>query len=152
MSSDAKLLQVQYVNTAEEIFQSEKISPIYINDYERLINLAPKYKNKGFEQEAEVRICFRNFLEPRDEQSKIPDVQIDNTQCKMRFSLTNVSNPKSYYDIPFEYNMIKEIILGPKLNITDYDLKIFMCSVSQELYELIKSGKIIIKNTNLSFR
>lgn len=152
LGSTAAIIPVQYVDLMKELCGSVTFDPIHINNFEQLLEWSCKCKNKGFKEEEEVRICFRNYYELCDEQSELPVVKQAGNKCGINFSLAKNAVLKSYYDIPFDYDMINEIIIGPKLNFTTEEVKSYLLTCSTELVSLINSGKIKLTKTALTFR
>ena len=152
LGAKAKVSPVIYINCIEDIFKKKKIDFAHTNNYQLLLEMAPQYKNDGFKEEKEVRIFFRNYFEPRDGEDELPTVLSGGEPCSIGFYLTTDVGLKSYYDILFDYDMIKEVIIGPKLNVGVKELEALLRNLSEELDNYIKNGIIKIEKTKLSFR
>lgn len=152
LSTTAKIAQVKYIASSEEIqeFDDENFSPL--GNYEELLGLAPKYKNKGFEEEKEVRVYFRNHFLPDYGQQKLPKVEVGDKPCNIHYITKKKSWVKSYYNIPFDYGMINKIIIGPKLNMSIEEFKAYTAKISLEFCCLIDEVGISVEKTKLSFR
>ena len=152
LESKAEIIPVLYIDSMKELCESVKSDPIHAKHFEQLLKWSCKYKNKGFKEEEEVRICFRNYYEFCDEQYELPVVKQAGNKCDLNFILTKNAILKSYYDILFDYDMINEIMIGPRLNFTPGELKTYLLNCSVELYNLISKGQIKLTKTKLSFR
>lgn len=152
LGEKAKVSSVKYVNCSEDIFKGKKIDFVHVNNYPFLLEMAPQYKNDGFKEEQEVRVFFKNYFELRDGADTLPTVLSGADPCTIGFCFTTAVGLKSYYDIPFNYNMIKEVIIGPKLNIEIKELDLLLRNSSEELYDYVKSGNVKIEKTKLSYR
>lgn len=120
------------------------------NNVENLLRLSVVSKNKGFEEECEYRMYFENFEKVDHANQPLPKVIVGNHKpCEIDFSIHN-NDLKSYFDLSFTFDLIDEIIIGPKLNITEELLNSFLvkCDTNNE----IDFSKLKIETTKLSYR
>ena len=118
-----------------------------VNGFKKLLKETPKYKNKGFEEEKEWRLFFYSFIKQQNQQT-LPTVKIMNKQISIDFMPYGGNQIKFYYDIPFELSMISEIIIGPKMNVVEDEIR----TIINEADGDIDLEKIKIEKTKLTFR
>lgn len=149
----AQLIDVEYINMVEDeklAKELKALGPIHVNNYGKILELMPKYKNDGFKEERESRIVFSNFTKGQNGM-KLPSVRQNDNICELGFCIFNGSDFRSYYDIPFDYDMIKEIIIGPKLNVSLSDIEVILSYAFPQTTKF-KEEQISIEKTRLSFR
>lgn len=152
-----KLDKVQYLSkhNLTNIFDKDKKQEKNFFDYEysKLMEFAPIYKDIGFCEECEWRVYFQCEINNND-YSNLPSVVVsddkDTKEIKVDYQLQNNNDFKSYYDIPFSFDLIKEIIIGPKSKISTDE--VFKLLSYYDRKNELKITKEDIKLTKLSFR
>lgn len=154
LRSKIKLEKLNYIdkNNPEKLNKKfdkwDNSSPF--DNIENLLSLSVLNKNKGFEEECEYRMYFENFEKINIANQPIPKVRVGNHKpCEIDFSINN-NDLKSYFDIPFTFDLIDEIIIGPKLNITEEILQSFLFRYDTD--KEIDFNKLKIETTKLSYR
>jgi len=97
-----------------------------LNNYSKLLECAEQYKNDGFEEEKEYRMHFIGF--ERYNNSQLSHfIEVGDNKVMLDFQLcNNCKDFRSYYDVPITLDLIEEIIIGPKLNLSIDLLKSFL--------------------------
>lgn len=153
LSSKIKLQKLDYIDKNnprklhDEFEKWNNSSPF--DNIEDLLQLAVINKNKEFKEECEYRMFFESF-ETVDEFNKhLPKLKIGEKSCEMEFGLIN-NDYKTYYDVPFTFDLIDEIVIGPKVNVSEELLTSFLvkCDTNNE----IDFSKLKIETTKLSYR
>lgn len=121
----------------------------YFDNIKNLLRLSVLNKNKGFEEECEYRMFFESFEKTNIGNQPLPKLEINNQSCEINFSINN-NDLKSYFDVPFTFDLIDEIIIGPKLNITEEQIKSFLCKCDTK--KEINFNNLKIETTKLSYR
>lgn len=117
---------------------------ILVNNYEALLKNAPKFKNKGFQEEKEWRMYFLGFR-IAEEGNPLPCVQVNGESIKIGFMLYGNNQIKAYYDVPFELNMIREIIIGPKTDISVEELKTIISEYGGNIDINVEQTKLTLR-------
>lgn len=88
-------------------------------------------KNKGFEEEQEVRIAyFPCYFDLLANLNQLPIKNINKMDLKFR---TNKNNLISYFEFKFSQDAIQKIILGPKCSIDKNQLTLFLNKYSPDV-------------------
>lgn len=105
---DIKYLNIENVTFSElhEIFKDMH----NYNYFKFLLKNSPNYKNDGFIFEKEIRMYFQFFIE-----NEVKGVS------SVLFNGHKIEGNDNYYDVPFSFSMIKDIIIGPKVDCLDSD-------------------------------
>ena len=122
---------------------------IPLNNYSQLLECAEKYKNDGFEEEREYRMYFDHYEKP-DNNAITPFITVGNNDVYVNFQLTNnCKDFKSYYDVPITLDLIEEIIIGPKLEVSVDLLKSYLMIYGKDEIDF---DKLNIELTELTYR
>ena len=125
-----KLDSIKYVSKdnpieLENIFDKWN-NTIPLNNYSKLLECAEQYKNDGFEEEKEYRMHFIGFEHYNNSQLS-HFIEVGDNKVMLDFQLcNNCKDFRSYYDVPITLDLIEEIIIGPKLNLSIDLLKSFL--------------------------
>lgn len=115
-----KLEKVEYMdkgNPSERYSHFEK--PNYdhetpVKNIAEVLKISPQYKNIGFKAENEYRLYFPNYLPPFGT-LPLPSISAGGISYSVDFKLSENGTMRSYYELPFPYEMVKKIWIGPKL-------------------------------------
>ena len=157
LSRNASFVEVEYVNKEKMenivntiIDECKKKGDFTINCIPMLIENTCKYKNDGFASEKEHRIYFYNFNGNDECQENNGSQVFDITTSIPTVYYANKEIEKShldYYLIPFELNMISEIIIGPKNSISIDSLVSCLKLIDSQI-----AWDNIVKKTHLTYR
>ena len=99
----------------------------------KLLELSNTYKNSAFKNECERRLYFCNY--------------IGNDNTKIKYNNQYITQYMDmYYDIVFDFSMIKEIIIGPKVNFMGQTI-----GLNKLIYNFIKENDIY-KNLKIKLK
>lgn len=115
-----------------------------VNGFKKLLKETPKYKNKGFEEEKEWRLFFYSFFSDNQE---LPRVHLNQGNSDIQISQQN-----RWYDLPFPLDSIEEIIVGPKVFLSDGAIKYLIKESCEVLFKRIENKQIKFTKTKLSYR
>ena len=79
-----------------------------------ILKISPQFKNIGFQAENEYRLYFPKKLPPAAEEP-LPCVYVGGREYPVDYKLSENGSMKSFYEIPFPFEMVKKIWIGPKL-------------------------------------
>ena len=101
----------------------------------------PFYKNKAFEAEKETRFCYVRTVFPQQFASKSPESSLNNIDC-----MINGTEAKMYLTFPFDPEAVKAIWIGPRVNISENDIRTYLTIKGFD------SGRINIQRSKITMQ
>lgn len=91
--------------------------------YKELLPIMAEYKADGFKEEKEIRLTYWTGDRPHRGEYYVPLKSEEKLDRKYR--IIGDSNITGYVELDFEkkLNALKEVVLGPKCKITEFDIK-----------------------------
>ncbi len=114
----------------------------YVRDWSmELSNNIAFYKSSDFAAEKETRWCYSRMIY----QSQLEKVADSSKLKHLRFSVKE-KDIVAYLEEPIDLNLISEIVIGPTNNVTEYDMKMYLCSKG------IDVKNVSIKKSHIPYR
>ena len=157
-----KLTEIEYIEVSmgkidkklEQLFLTFNNS-IPVNNFEKLIEISAKYKNKGFKEEQETRLCFPNFVLGNPDRREIAFTDREKP-ISLEYSTREIDGKVSiytFYDLPFPYEAVTEIIVGPKTYKSENEVRsCFLDSFETHHVNKALLNDFDISRTRLSYR
>lgn len=116
-------IQVKYYdqqNIEKKVFEQQDFQNHFTEeDFYYIIDHLPMFKHPSFKEEKEYRIYFGNYLSDRNQAT--PWVEFDGKMIDLQFLLSE-SEIKFFYEIPFPVSALREIIIGPNCNLSEFEI------------------------------
>lgn len=130
----------------QNIFKKQFKKFFSVNDLHLLLPLSNEYKNGGFFEEKEWRIVFNQFYRANDFGQALPPVCFQKNKIDVQFS-----SCRSYYDLPFPYEAIDKIIIGPNNQIEKSAIYACLENSLQKHSTVKRSKNVNIEYTELTY-